>query len=217
MCCLATGGGYASRKLYTDDEESVFDAKRPIFMNGIVRLSTQADTLSRTVRLTYPKLGYADRISDQDFANRLKRHAPGALHYLLSTFCRALEILPSVKVEKAPRLMDFAKLGVAVAQVMTKDNPELFNKNNEEPFMQRYQSQLDGAVQQSLESSPAIQALIEWIDVKGGHIDSTVGDLFDDLADMFGHRKHGWPKSAKGFRDCLVGCAVNSDTLLSRD
>jgi hypothetical protein len=38
LCRLATGGGFGTRELYTDSEEVLFDAMRPIILNGIVAL-----------------------------------------------------------------------------------------------------------------------------------------------------------------------------------
>src|SRR6516162_4972095 len=35
LCRLATGGGFAVRQLYTDQDEVLFDATRPVILNGI--------------------------------------------------------------------------------------------------------------------------------------------------------------------------------------
>jgi hypothetical protein len=35
LCRLASGGSFAVRQLYTDDEEVLFEAARPILLNGI--------------------------------------------------------------------------------------------------------------------------------------------------------------------------------------
>ena len=35
LCRLATGGGFSTRELYTHDEEKLFDAQRPVILNGI--------------------------------------------------------------------------------------------------------------------------------------------------------------------------------------
>jgi hypothetical protein len=43
LCRLATGGGFATRELYTNDEEVIFDAKRPLVVNGIEDFITWAD------------------------------------------------------------------------------------------------------------------------------------------------------------------------------
>ena len=35
LCSLSTGGGFGTRELYTNDEEMLFDAMRPVVLNGI--------------------------------------------------------------------------------------------------------------------------------------------------------------------------------------
>ena len=35
LCRVATGGGFATRSLYTNDEETIFDFVRPLILNGI--------------------------------------------------------------------------------------------------------------------------------------------------------------------------------------
>lgn len=48
LCCLATGGGYATRTLYTDDDETILVAERPILLNGQVlqKCKLEIDLLS---------------------------------------------------------------------------------------------------------------------------------------------------------------------------
>ena len=40
LCRLATGGGFSTRELYSDDEEVIFDAMRPVILTGIEDLGT---------------------------------------------------------------------------------------------------------------------------------------------------------------------------------
>ena len=42
LCRLATGGGFAVRQLYTDQDEVLFDAARPVILNGIEDISGTA-------------------------------------------------------------------------------------------------------------------------------------------------------------------------------
>ena len=42
LCRLATGGSFAVRQLYTDDEEVLFEAARPILLNGIEEVDQPA-------------------------------------------------------------------------------------------------------------------------------------------------------------------------------
>jgi hypothetical protein len=39
MCRLSTGSGFGTRELYSDDEEVLFDAMRPVIVNGIEELA----------------------------------------------------------------------------------------------------------------------------------------------------------------------------------
>jgi len=43
LCTLSTGGGYASRQLYTNSDEHVMETKRPVMINGINAIATQPD------------------------------------------------------------------------------------------------------------------------------------------------------------------------------
>src|SRR5262249_2167544 len=49
FCRLATGGGFATRELFTDDGEVIFDAQRPVILNGIAEVVTKSDLLDRTL------------------------------------------------------------------------------------------------------------------------------------------------------------------------
>src|SRR5207302_627486 len=46
---LSTGGGLSTRELYTDDEEVLLDAKRPILLNGITDFVTKPDLIDRSI------------------------------------------------------------------------------------------------------------------------------------------------------------------------
>jgi hypothetical protein len=52
LCRLATGGGFAVRQLYTDQDEMLFDAVRPVILNGIEDIVTRPDLADRAVFLT---------------------------------------------------------------------------------------------------------------------------------------------------------------------
>jgi hypothetical protein len=49
LCRLSTGGGLSTRQLYTDREEILFEAKRPLVMNGIADVASRPDLLDRSL------------------------------------------------------------------------------------------------------------------------------------------------------------------------
>src|SRR5262249_54677454 len=52
LCRLATGGGFAVRQLYTDQDEGLFHAARPVILNGIEDIVARPDLADRAVFLT---------------------------------------------------------------------------------------------------------------------------------------------------------------------
>ena len=194
FCTLSTGGGYAGRKLYTNDVEAVYDAKRPVFINGITTLATQSDLLSRVVRIECPTLGDESRVSDDDMEARFAEHAPKAMRFLLDTFCAALAVLPTIRISQSPRMMDFTKLGEAVALTLEYDTGK---------FTEKYTRALQDAATQSIESMPVIEGLVSFIKDRN-LFSGTVGQLLDKLErNSKQGRDRAWPKAANGLTNAI--------------
>ena len=56
FCRLATGGGFSTGELHTNDEEVIFDATRPMAFNGIDDFITRADLLERSLLMRHPPI-----------------------------------------------------------------------------------------------------------------------------------------------------------------
>ena len=52
LCRLATGGGFSTRKLHTDQDEVLIDVTRPMILNGIEDFFARADLADRAILLT---------------------------------------------------------------------------------------------------------------------------------------------------------------------
>ena len=52
----ATGGGLATRQLYSDLSETIINVQRPIILNGIAELATRGDLLDRSIVISLPTL-----------------------------------------------------------------------------------------------------------------------------------------------------------------
>jgi len=190
LCTLSTGGGFAGRTLYTNDEETTFDVKRPVLMNGINALATRPDLLSRVVRIVCPALEGNKRISDAEVKRRIDAHGPKALSYLLTLFSKALARLPEVKIDNPPRLADFAQLGEAVA---------FAEGEGVGAFIKHYNGALSEAARQALEGMPAVEALIDFMEA-GREFNGTIGDLLKALEQQAQPlHGQGWPRSPRGF------------------
>ena len=56
MCRLSTGAGFGTRALYTDDEEFLFEGRRPQLLNGISNFITRDDLGDRSAVIKIPIL-----------------------------------------------------------------------------------------------------------------------------------------------------------------
>lgn len=196
MCNMATGGGDATRKLFTTEDESAWDTKRPVVMNGINQLVTRPDLADRTVCVELPKISqYVDERTLQAAWENAYPKLVGALYGLLSGALRELPAVDKAGL-KLPRMGDFAKLGVAMVRAMggQVDFLAVFNRNRDE------------VVRRGVDSSPVAAAILNLArDVKSW--EGTAGELMLELdRDLYRPRyydKAAWPKSARGLGELL--------------
>jgi hypothetical protein len=113
LCTLATGGGFGTRELYSDDEEKLFDAMRPIFLNGIEDVATRPDLLDRSICLTLPMIPDGERRDEAALWTEFERDRPRILGALLYAVAAALRNRPSVRLPNKPRMADFAMWATA--------------------------------------------------------------------------------------------------------
>ena len=98
LCRLATGGGFATRQLYTDTDEVLFDAARPIVLNGIEDMVSRPDLADRAIFLSLESISEARRRTERELWRAFRDRAPAILGALLSAAVRGLRELPSTKV-----------------------------------------------------------------------------------------------------------------------
>jgi hypothetical protein len=107
LCRLATGGGFSTRELYSDDAEKLFDAMRPAIINGIEDIAVRPDLADRAITLMLEPIMEATRRPEKELRDALHRERPRILGALLDAVAHGLRRLPDVKLEKLPRMADF--------------------------------------------------------------------------------------------------------------
>jgi hypothetical protein len=108
-CRLATGGGFGGRQLYSDHDEAIFDATRPLVFNAIPDLgTTRPDFLDRTLIVEFLNITPEVRRDEAQFWREFSERRPRILGALLDAAVAALCNLPQVRLERPPRLADFA-------------------------------------------------------------------------------------------------------------
>ena len=78
LCRLATGGSFAVRQLYTDDEEVLFEAARPILLNGIEEVVSRPDLGDRAIFLTLGPIAEAHRRPESELWREFELAPPAS-------------------------------------------------------------------------------------------------------------------------------------------
>jgi hypothetical protein len=108
LCRLASGGGFAVRQLYTDQDEVLFDAARPVILNGIEDIVTRPDLAERAIFLTLEPIAEERRRPEAELWAAFEGERPRILGVLLDAVVHGLKRLPETRLDKLPRMADFA-------------------------------------------------------------------------------------------------------------
>jgi hypothetical protein len=201
LCRLSTGGGFTTRELWTDGEETIFDAKRPATINGIEDIATRGDLLDRTIPIQLPVIQEGKRRPEQALDREFEVALPLILGAFLSVVSGALRDLPTIKPPRLPRMADFA-LWIAAAEGSLGWEPGEFAK--------AYSGSRADAHVLALESSAVGSKVRELIDHMGVRWEGTSSELLDILTGMLPKSANGnhqapkaWPKNARGMSSQL--------------
>src|SRR2546426_3166035 len=108
LCRLASGGSFAVRQLYTDDEEVLFEAARPILLNGIEEVISRSDLGDRAIFLSLAPIGEAKRRPESELWREFEIARPRIMGALLDAAVHGLHALGRVNLDRLPRMADFA-------------------------------------------------------------------------------------------------------------
>ncbi len=202
LCRLATGGGFGTRELYSDTDEVLFDAQRPVLLTGIEDLATRSDLLDRTIVCYLPAIPDTRRRLEAAVWREFEAARPRILGALLTAVGAALARLPTVALARLPRLADFARWITAAESALGWP---------EGAFMGAYTGNREMVNALALESSPvplAVRALLETC----GTWEGTATDLLADLKRHIDEdvvRGREWPKNGKVLANALRRFAPN--------
>jgi hypothetical protein len=195
LCRLATGGAFSTRQLYTDNDEILFNVQRPVILNGIEEIATRGDLLDRAIILDLPFIEETRRRPEKIFWEEFERTRPQIFGALLDVMAWAQRELPSVKLERLPRMADFAEASVAAAPALGWTGDD---------FLRVYGGNRRVGHDLTLDASP-IASLIRRLIANGTWV-GTATELITQLNDMADERTRkepGFPKNARAVSNAL--------------
>jgi hypothetical protein len=200
LCRLSTGGGFSVRALYTNNDEVLFDAARPIILNGVGDIITRPDLADRALFLTLELIPEKKRRSDNELWATFEAARPRILGALLDAIAVGLKRLPATRLPGLPRMADFALWASACEQVFWPDGA----------FWAAYSDNLDEVVDTVIEADLVGSAvrqlaaeLTEWEGTASGLVSALKGVVEESVT-----RAKDWPSTPEALSNRLRRAAT---------
>jgi len=190
LCRLATGSGFATRMLHTDRDEMLFDAARPIIINGIPSLTDRADLADRSITIHLRAIPDAERRPEDELNAEFEAARPGIIGALLDAVMRAHANVASVKLDRSPRMADFVKW-------VTAAEPGLGWEPGE--FMMAYSNNRRDVSEAAFEADAVAVAVWKFLQTKPERFEGTMTELLEEINNYVSEttrRSKYWPQSA---------------------
>jgi hypothetical protein len=189
FCRLATGGGLATRRLFSNDSRHIMHAQRPVVLNGIDEFVRRGDLADRSLFLHLPPINSGQRREEREFWSSFEQLQPRILGGLLDVITGACRELPSVQIADLPRMADFARFGEAVGRAM--GSPP-------NTFLSAYLGNRKDASASSLEDSVVAGVVLDFLTNEAWETKGTPTEVLDELSRFAGRRiraSRDWPKT----------------------
>lgn len=192
LCVAVTGGAFSKRTLYTDDDETILSFKRPITLNGINIVATRADLLDRSILLELERIDVTERKEERLVWEAFEADKPQILGGAFSALSKAMNIYPTLELEKLGRMADFTRWGYAIAEALGYSGDQ---------FIEAYLHNQEKANDEAISANPVPAAIIALMKKQVQPWTGTVSELLNALEKVAWDEKINtnmkiWPKAA---------------------
>jgi hypothetical protein len=198
ICRLSTGAELGGRAMYTDFDEAVFTASRPVVLNGIPDVIGYSDLADRCIP-GVEALKPANRLSEAEFWHAFEAAWPVLLGVVLDLVSTAMRHWNDARplVSEDVRMRDFARAGEALGIEFGWEPGE---------FTRLYAEAQSSAASSIAQADPIFAPLEKAIAASDGEWVGTMAQLLAELnrhSDV-GSKSADWPKSPRGLSNKLA-------------
>ena len=197
-CKACTGVGSTKRKLFSNDDDIVYEYRRGLGFNGINLGLTEPDLLDRSIMVELQRIGKESRRQESEIMAEFLQVRPQLLGYIFDILVKALRIKPTIKLDDLPRMADFAIWGEAIARAMGYRDLE---------FISVYYDNIGKQNVEAIENSALGQAISRFVKVK----------IKVEGAEEAEERPCSWQGAMSQALDCLNTIAAENNIDTSKD
>ena len=190
LCRIATGGGFATRALFTDDDEHIIDVMRPVILTAISAVIHRGDLLDRASVVTLPTRVELRRRPEADLLQEYESLRPAHLGELLRVASAALRDSGTVSTTVMPHMADHCLWVTAAEDSLGWPAGT---------YIAAYSRQQHEAVEVQLDGDAVVQALRKLMKNRDKW-EGTSTELLETLVPYAPDtsREAGWPRAARG-------------------
>jgi hypothetical protein len=181
LCRLTSGGAFSTRRLFTDQDEILFTAARPIILNGIEDIVTRPDLADRAIVLMLAPIAERQRRPEHALWREFELARPHILGALLDAAAHGLKMMPKVRLKRLPRMADFTLWATACESAYRPAGT----------LEAAYSNNRSVAIENIVDTDP-VAALVREIMADRGQWRGSASDLL-----QVGANRSGWPKSPR--------------------
>lgn len=192
LCKAVTGDGFTKRKLFTNDKDVIYAFMRCIGINGINQVINKPDLLERSILIELSRISEIERKPEKLIWEQFEKKKPAILGGIFNTLVETLRVVPKIRLQKHPRMADFAIWGCAIAQALGE---------SQEAFLSAYANNMNHQNEQILGDSLVATVLRRFIEQKV-QWSGTPTELFNTLTNLAQNqgintdKEKSWPKAA---------------------
>jgi len=198
LCRVSTGGAISFRALFTNTDEVIYKIARAIILNGITDIVTRPDLLSRCISIYLEPIDDNHTKSEEEILAYYNSKKASILGVIYDLVAGGLKYLSEVqKPKKLPRLADCV-IWVTAIEKGTCNIPE-------GTFASTYSKSIKTAIEEGIDSSPAMRTLLSFMQYKS-EWSGTTSLLLDELTRMTNEsltKASIWPHTPKGLSNII--------------
>ncbi|MEM9511036.1 MAG: hypothetical protein AAGA16_25770 [Cyanobacteria bacterium P01_E01_bin.35] len=150
LCRLSTGNSYVDRVLYSNNQQIVLEAARPVIITSIADIVSNGDLMDRSICLHCDRISEQQRKSEAEIQARFEQLRPKILGLLCSAVSQALANRQQVNLEIKPRMADFAEWVAAAESALGFESGT---------FITAYQANRQTSQRLTIQDSPVALAI----------------------------------------------------------
>lgn len=174
LCRAVTGAGSSKRRLFTDDDDVIYQYRRVIALNGINNVVENPDLHDRSIMIECNRIKKEERKTENIVNKAFEADRPYILGGILDVLVKARVLFDDVDLPELPRMADFAKWGYAIAEALGYGG---------EAFLKAYTANINQQNEEVLENDPVAHSVCHLME-DDDEWEGTPTELHEKLLDI---------------------------------